>query len=45
MAKMSAAIGTGNFSPSAIGIQGSFYRPFYFIIKTWPSAMGVKFIR
>jgi hypothetical protein len=44
MSQMSAAFGAGNFSPSSVGINRSFYSPFYFVVETWPAAMGIKLV-
>jgi muramoyltetrapeptide carboxypeptidase len=41
---MTIAFCTYNFSTLAIGIRNFFYSARYFIVKTWPSAPGIKLI-
>ncbi len=44
VAKVPSAVGTNNFSPSAIRVWQPRNCPFYFVVKAWPSTMGLKLV-
>jgi hypothetical protein len=41
---MPVAVGAYDLNPTAISIQKTFHSPFNLIIKTWPTAVGIKLI-
>jgi len=44
MTKMAFAVGADDFDASTIGIGHAFYRIGAFVITTWPTTMGYRFM-